>query len=75
MWLAIFYVFTALCMIFVLGLMNLVSRSKFRSEDGDVTTEVGFEEDPLGNVKVQEHPFPSQEELEKPHVGMEKLVQ
>jgi hypothetical protein len=75
MWLAIFYGFAALCIVFVLGLMRLVSSSKFRSEDGDVTTEVGFEEDPLGNVREQEHPFPSQEGLEKPHVGMERFVQ
>ncbi len=75
MWLTIFYVFFALCMIFVLGLLRLVSRSKFRSEDGDITTEVGFEEDPLGNVKKREYQFPSREELEEPHMGIEKIFQ
>lgn len=75
MWLTIFYVFFALCMIFVLGLLRLVSRSKFRNEDGDITTEVGFEEDPLGNVKKQEYQFPSQQELEEPHMALENIVQ
>lgn len=75
MWLGFFYVFAGLCIVFVLGFMKFVSRSRFRDEDGDITTEVGFEEDPVGNVKKREYQFPTQEELEEPHMGQEKPFQ
>ena len=75
MWLAVFYVFVSLCILFFLGFVKLVSRSKFRAEDGDITTEVGFEEDAQGNVKKHEYQSPSLNEVEKPHVGIEKVVQ
>lgn len=73
MWLVIFYVHAILCMGFVYGFSKLLSRSKFRDEDGDITTEVGFDEDALGNVKDHEYQFPSREELEEPHMGIEKI--
>lgn len=53
-WVVGFYVFSALNLLFVLWLMRIVGRSKFRSEEGDSTYEVGYEEDPAGNSRNQE---------------------
>ncbi|MBX9769899.1 MAG: hypothetical protein K2X29_00925 [Candidatus Obscuribacterales bacterium] len=46
--------FSALSLLFFLGLMKLVNTSKFRSEEGDTTYEVGYEEDPEGHSRKQE---------------------
>lgn len=54
LWVIGFYVFSALSLLFFLFLMKLTGSSKFRSEEGDSTYEVGYEEDPAGNSRDQE---------------------
>lgn len=54
MWIVGFYVFSALNLIFILWLFRAIGRSKFRSEEGDTTYEVGYEEDPEGHSREQE---------------------
>lgn len=53
-WLLGFYAFSGLSLLFFLWLMKVVNTSKFRSEEGDSTYEVGYEEDPEGNSREQE---------------------
>ncbi len=53
-WVIGFYVFSALSLLFFLGLMRLMNTSKFRSEEGDTTYEVGYEEESDGRSRTQE---------------------
>jgi len=53
-WIVGFYVFSALNLLFFLWLSKLIGSSKFRSEEGDTTYEVGYEEDSEGNAIKQE---------------------
>ncbi len=73
-WLVAFYVFATLNILIVYAVSRILSRSKFRSEDGDISTEVGYEEDPAGNPRTQ-YRFPSQEEIDDPHIVIETFMQ
>lgn len=53
-WVVGFYVFSALSLLFFWGMMRLINHSKFRSEEGDSTYEVGYEEDSVGRDRSQE---------------------
>jgi hypothetical protein len=73
MWVVAFYVFSALCILFFLGFSRLLSHSKFRSDD-DRTTEVGYEEDSVGNLRGEDSDS-KLDDWEEPHMGVEKIVQ
>jgi hypothetical protein len=56
-WLIGFYCFAALCGGFIWFMMSL-NRPRFRDDVGDVTTEVGYEEDSVGLPTTEtEEPF------------------
>ncbi|GEM_PF-2785310 len=47
----------AFCAVLIWGLLTawrVLNRPKFRSSDGDITSEVGYEEDSVGHLRVQE---------------------
>lgn len=48
LWIIAFYVFAALCVGFFLFMLNL-SRPGFRDQMGDITSEVGYEENQYGD--------------------------
>lgn len=73
-WVLAFYIFTISAILLLRAFSNLLSHPRFRSEDGDVSTEAGYEEDPVGNIR-NEYRFPTQEELDEPHIVMEKFTQ
>ncbi|MBX9670416.1 MAG: hypothetical protein K2X93_22640 [Candidatus Obscuribacterales bacterium] len=74
-WVIAFYVFSILNILLLCAFSNLLSHPRFRSEDGDISTEAGYEEDPMGNIRKREYRFPTQDELDDPHVVMEKFTQ
>jgi len=49
-WLAIWYVFCAINIALVLYIFRVLNRPSIRSEIGDITTQVGYEEDETGKV-------------------------
>lgn len=73
-WLILFLIFATLNVFFVMWVMNFLSHPKFREEIGDLTTEVGYEEDPIGHIR-KGYRFPSQDELEDPHMAIERFTQ
>lgn len=73
-WIVAFYTFAIFCILAFYALSNFLSHPKFRNDDGDISTEVGYEEDPVGHVR-KDYRFSSQDEMDEPHMGMEKLTQ
>lgn len=49
-WLLLWYAFCVVNITVVLWIFNVLDRPKFRSCIGDITTEVGYEEDSTGHV-------------------------
>lgn len=43
------YLFCGILIVAVLAMMRGLTHSKFRDDRGDTTTEVGYEEDPVGH--------------------------
>ena len=69
-----FWLFCLLCIGFFKLAIHIVGHPSFRNSDGDVSTEVGFEEDSVGQVK-SEFRYPTSDELDDPHVVQEKFTQ
>jgi hypothetical protein len=55
MWLVAWYLFCGILIVSLLGIWRWLNQPRFRDEMGDITTEVGYEEDSLGNVIHQEY--------------------
>ncbi len=66
-WLVLWYVFCALNIVAVLWMFKVLNRPKFRGSDGDITTEVGYEEDSTGHVLAEEVVEESQFAPDSPH--------
>lgn len=67
-WLALWYMFCALNIAFVVWMFRVLTRPAFRDEIGDVTTEVGYEEDATGRPLRGWFREVAGEECEDPHV-------
>jgi hypothetical protein len=61
------YFFCALLIMMVLGTMHGITHSKFRGEDGDETTEVGYEEDSVGR-NLHEYEEKTNDYVDEPHI-------
>lgn len=48
-WIALWYAFCGLVVKGFLSFYDLVNKPRFRDSAGDITTEVGYDEDPVGN--------------------------
>jgi hypothetical protein len=60
----LFYLMALCCIAFVSGFYQLVNRPRFRNDQGDVSTEVGYEEDSVG------HPFGyANDDFDRSHVS------
>lgn len=68
-----FYLFSIFNIICMLKFFNFTSRDKFRDEKGDITTEVGYEEDSMGNVIETPESVPRGGHTDEPHVVYEPL--
>lgn len=53
-WILLWWAFCALLIFGVLTMFRMLNRQKFRDSIGDITSEVGYEEDSVGNVIQQE---------------------
>jgi hypothetical protein len=45
-----FYIFVFFCIIGFLAFYRLINNPSWRSDEGDISTEAGYEEDSLGNI-------------------------
>ncbi len=50
LWIIAWYLFCGLLIFGLLSFWRWLNQPKFRESSGDITTEVGYEEDSLGNV-------------------------
>ena len=73
-WLVLYYVVAIALIFLVMGAIRFLGRPRFRDDNGDITTEVGFEEDAVGHVK-RDFRSPTQNEIEEPHMAQEKFMQ
>lgn len=64
--LVLWYGFCALNIAALLWIFKVLNRPKFRQSDGDITTEVGYEEDSTGHV-LSAGAEDSEFEHESPH--------
>lgn len=64
-----FYIYAILNILAVIKFFKMVEEPRFRDDEGDVTTEVGYAEDPVGNVLHGTFREPSLDELEEPHIA------
>lgn len=69
-WLIGYYIFCALLIAGVLWMFRVLNRPKFRDELGDITSEVGYEEDSVGNVQDQEFGQGVLPEATEAHIGI-----
>ncbi|MBI4533709.1 MAG: hypothetical protein HY711_07150 [Candidatus Melainabacteria bacterium] len=68
LWLVLWYLFCAALICLFLFVFHLLTRPSFRSDFGDITTEVGYEEDPTGCPLDAEHLEVSESEVADPHI-------
>ncbi len=54
--------------------IKFLGQPDFRNENGDMTTEVGYEEDSVGHIR-HEYRLASQDEIDDPHMAVERFVQ
>jgi hypothetical protein len=54
LWIVGWYLFCALLITGLICVWRWLSQPRFRDSMGDITTEVGYEEDSMGNVHGQE---------------------
>jgi len=54
-WIIGWYAFCVLNIMLMMWIFKVLNRPRYRGEDGDITTEVGYEEDSTGHVLP--HPF------------------
>ncbi len=67
LWLVLWYVFCALNIALLLWVFRALTQPRFRDEIGDITTEVGYEEDSCGRL-VSGYRTASSEEAAEPHI-------
>jgi hypothetical protein len=65
--LVLWYGFCALNILAIIWMFKVLNRPKFRGEDGDITTEVGYEEDSTGHVLPHSFTEETQFEQDSPH--------
>ena len=70
-WLILWYVFCAINIALVLWFIGMVNTPKFRDSDGDISTEVGYSEDPTGRKVDEKLPEASDHKVEDPHIMYE----
>ena len=70
MWIVAWYLFCGVLIAGLLAFWRFLSRPAFRDELGDITTEVGYEEDSFGNVHGQEYGSGVLPEAQQAHMGM-----
>ncbi len=64
----LFYIFVGICLCFFWAFYRFVNQPKFRNEEGDLTTEVGYEEDSVGNVIPSLEAASHETQLSGPHI-------
>jgi len=55
LWIIAWYLFCGMLIAGLLAVWRWLNQPKYRTSDGDITTEVGYEEDSIGNVRSQEY--------------------
>lgn len=68
LWIFLWYVFCAVLICLFLCVFRALTRPRFRSEEGDITTEVGYEEDPTGRLRDGEHQEDTESSIDDPHI-------
>ena len=63
-----FYIFVGLCLGLLWLFYRFVNQPRFRNEEGDLTTEVGYEEDSVGNVISKLEASGHETHLTGPHI-------
>lgn len=70
MWIVAWYLFCGLLIAGLLSIWRLLSQPKYRDSMGDITTEVGYEEDSMGVPHDQEFGLGMLPESKATHIGM-----
>lgn len=71
--LVIWYIFCAMLISLVLFTMRGLTHSRFRDDDGDRTTEIGYEEDPVGH-ELNEQESTTNDSPSEPHISVPATV-
>ena len=70
MWIIAWYLFCGLLITGLLCVWRWLNQPKFRNSDGDITSEVGYEEDSVGHVHGQEFGQGVLPDASEAHVGI-----
>ena len=69
-WIIAWYLFCAMLIAGLISVWRWLNQPKYRYEDGDITSEVGYEEDSLGNLRGQEFGAGLLPDANEGHVGI-----